>query len=37
MISNMAECFNKVLKRVHALPVMAIVRYTFDKLNEYFF
>jgi hypothetical protein len=37
MISNMAECFNKVLKGVCALPVTAIVRYTFDKLNEYFF
>jgi hypothetical protein len=37
MISNMAECFNKVLKGVHALPVMTIVRYTFDKLNVYFF
>jgi hypothetical protein len=34
--SNMAECFNKVLKGVRTLLVMAIVQYTFDKLNEYF-
>ena len=36
MISNMAECFNSVLKGVRALPVTAIVQYTFDKLREYF-
>ena len=36
MTSNMAECFNKVLKGVRALPVTAIVQYTFDKMNEYF-
>ena len=36
MTSNMAECFNKVLKGVRALPVTAIVQYTFTKLNEYF-
>ena len=36
MTSNMAECFNNVLKGVCALPVTAIVQYTFDKLNEYF-
>ena len=36
MTSNMAECFNNVLKGVRALPVTAIVQYTFDKLNEYF-
>ena len=36
MTSNMAECFNRVLKGVCALPVMAIVQYTFDKLREYF-
>jgi hypothetical protein len=36
MTSNMAECFNKVLKGVRVLPVTAIVRYIFDKLNEYF-
>ncbi|KAE8803040.1 hypothetical protein D1007_21251 [Hordeum vulgare] len=36
MTSNMAECFNRVLKGVRALPVMAIVQYTFDKLRAYF-
>ncbi|KAE8779722.1 hypothetical protein D1007_47295 [Hordeum vulgare] len=36
MTSNMAECFNRVLKGVHALPVTAIVQYTFDKLRAYF-
>ena len=36
MTSNMAECFNSVLKGVRALPVTAIVQYTFDKLREYF-
>ena len=36
MTSNMAECFNNVLKGVRALPVTAIVQYTFDKLNVYF-
>jgi hypothetical protein len=36
MTSNMAECFNKVLKGIRALPVAAIVRYAFDKLDEYF-
>ena len=36
MTSNMAECFNNVLRGVRALPVTAIVQYTFDKLNEYF-
>ena len=36
MTSNMAECFNRVLKGVRALPVTAIVQYTFDKLREYF-
>ena len=36
MTSNMAECFNKVLKGVRALPVTAIVQYTFIKMNEYF-
>jgi len=36
MTSNMAECFNKVLKGVRALPVTAIVQYTFDKMNAYF-
>ena len=32
----MVECFNMVLKGVHALPVTAIVEYTFQKLNVYF-
>jgi hypothetical protein len=36
MTSNMAKCFNNVLKGVRALPVTAIVQYTLDKLNAYF-
>jgi hypothetical protein len=36
MTSNMAECFNKVLKGIRALPVTAIAEYTFEKLNHYF-
>ncbi|XP_010233243.1 uncharacterized protein LOC104583173 [Brachypodium distachyon] len=36
MTSNMAECFNMVLRGVRALPVTAIVQYTFDKMNGYF-
>ena len=36
MTSNMAEIFNMVLKGVRALPVTAIVQYTFEKLNVYF-
>jgi hypothetical protein len=36
MTSNMAECFNNVLKGVRALPVTAIVEYTFHKLSAYF-
>ena len=37
MTSNMAECFNNILKGVRALPVSAIVQYTFNKMNEYCF
>jgi transposase-like protein len=36
MTSNMAEVFNNVLKGIRALPVTAIVMFTFEKLNEYF-
>ncbi|KAE8807812.1 hypothetical protein D1007_15975 [Hordeum vulgare] len=36
MTSNIAECFNRVLKGVRALLVTAIVQYTFDKLRAYF-
>ena len=36
MTSNMAECFNRVLKGARGLPVTAIVQYTFDRMNEYF-
>ncbi|KAK1667171.1 hypothetical protein QYE76_055330 [Lolium multiflorum] len=36
MTSNMAECFNNVLKGVRALPVTTIIQYTFEKLNVYF-
>ena len=36
MTSNMAECFNNVLKGVRALPVTEIAEYTFHKLSAYF-
>ncbi|XP_020180109.1 uncharacterized protein [Aegilops tauschii subsp. strangulata] len=36
MTSNMVECFNNVLKGVRSLPMTAILKYTFIKLNEYF-
>ena len=36
MTSNMVECFNNALKGVRSLPVTAILKYTFIKLNEYF-
>src|SRR3954469_10601931 len=36
MTNNMEECFNSVFKGVRALPVTAIVQYTFTKLNHYF-
>src|ERR1043165_9723692 len=36
MTNNMAECFNSVFKGVRALPVIAIVQYTWTKLNHYF-
>lgn len=36
MTSNMAECFDNVLKDVHLLLVIAIAVYAFHKLSEYF-
>jgi hypothetical protein len=36
MTSNMAECFNNMIRGVRALPMTTIVQYTFDKMNEYF-
>jgi hypothetical protein len=34
--TNLPEVFNKVLKGIRAMPVSAIVEYTFYKINSYF-
>ena len=34
--TNISEVLNKVLKGVRAMPVSAIVEYTFYKINSYF-
>ena len=34
--TNISEVLNKVLKRVRAMPISAIVEYTFYKVNSYF-
>ena len=34
MTSNMVACFNNVLKGIRSVPVTAILKYTFIKLNE---
>ena len=34
--TNISEVLNKVFKDIHALPVSAIVEYTFYKVNSYF-
>ena len=36
MIANISECFNGVLKGARSLPIMAMVKYTWFKLNAYF-
>ena len=36
MTMNVSECFNGVLKGAHSLPITAMVKYTFFKLNTYF-
>ncbi|XP_075633584.1 uncharacterized protein LOC142606060 [Castanea sativa] len=34
--TNLLENFNRVLKGAHSLPIMAMVRFTFFKVNSYF-
>ena len=36
MTTNISECFNGVLKGARSLPITAIVKYTWFKLNAYF-
>ena len=36
MTTNVSECFNGVLKGARSLPIMAMVKYTWFKLNSYF-
>ncbi|KAK9998183.1 hypothetical protein SO802_017786 [Lithocarpus litseifolius] len=36
MITNLSECFNGVLKGARSLPIIAMVRFTFFKVNSYF-
>ena len=36
MTTNISECFNGVLKGARSLPTMAMVKYTWFKLNAYF-
>ena len=36
MTTNIFECFNGVLKGAHSLPITAMVKYTWFKLNSYF-
>ena len=36
MTTNFLECFNGVLKGVHRLPITAMVRFTYFKVNSYF-
>ena len=36
MTTNLSECFNKVLKGARSLPITAMVRFTFFKVNSYF-
>ncbi|XP_020989529.1 uncharacterized protein LOC110276761 [Arachis duranensis] len=36
MTTNLVECINSVLKGVHNLPVLALVRATYYRLNELF-
>ena len=36
MTTNVSECFNCVLKGARSLPITAMVKYTWFKLNAYF-
>ena len=36
MTTNPLKCFNGVLKGARSLPITAMVRYTFFKVNSYF-
>ena len=36
MTTNVSECFNGVLKGARSLPITAMVKYTWFKLNSYF-
>ena len=36
MTTNLSECFNRVLRGARSLPVTAMVRFTFFKVNLYF-
>ncbi|XP_030942302.1 uncharacterized protein LOC115967357 [Quercus lobata] len=36
MTTNLSECFNGVLKGARSLPIMAMVRFSFFKVNSYF-
>ena len=36
MTTNLSECFNGVLKGACSLPIIAMVQYTFYKVNSYF-
>ena len=37
MTTNLLECFNGVLKGARNLPITAMVRFTFFKVNSYFY
>ena len=36
MTTNLPECFNGVLKGARSLPITAMVKFTFYKVNSYF-
>ena len=36
MTTNLSECFNGVLKGARSLPITALVKFTFYKVNSYF-
>ena len=36
MTTNLSECFNGVLKGARSLPITALVKFTFYKVNLYF-
>ena len=37
MTTNLSECFNGVLKGARSLSITAMVRFTFFKVNSYFY